>query len=392
MLLLSVNSRKAPILQTKYANRGIIFGPDDNVPFITSDPSNPTSPVLSGRPIFMGAIEGKFVNPDDGVSPITVSAFSLDAGVFDAIGSTRIEWFDLNDNKLGEQFNSNLGIQRFDIGGYNIARWRIAIVASEPQGFAIDNLKIDFSSCDFRKIDDVNDDDCVEPDHKITYTITYELKDTADSNVRIIDYLPAEVDYNSSPGGDYNAVDRTVRWNLGPLNLGAAGSVGLSVIVNGSALPGHTIVNVANLVGDSHFRIAEANTFICYSGGIEPNVICVDKDANGGLNNGTSWDNAFTDFNDALREAQITLKTWAVVKSGLRRGRISRLMKGRITRRRLSGYLREISQSGAILAESAATRQAPTSAISIIPSLRQSSTVTSARAGKKQITLLPAMI
>jgi hypothetical protein len=208
---------------------------------------------------------------------------------------------------MGEQTNSVLGFQNFNISGCYIARWRITIDAnSDPSGYAIDNLKIDFGSCGFNKIDDINDDNCVKAGNKITYTISYELDGIGDSNIRIIDYLPAEVDYDSSTqGGDYNIIDRTVRWNLGAKNPYDTGSVELSVIVNDSVLPGHTIVNVARLIGNSHLRYTEASTFVCYTGVIAENVICVDKDAIGGFNNGTSWDDAFLDFNDALAEAPL---------------------------------------------------------------------------------------
>ena len=91
----------------QYADIGIIFGGDS--PYIGPDGSNPTSPVLRTSN-FLGDIEGYFVNPNDGVSPATVSWFSLDAGYFDQTNSTRIEWFDLDNNKLGDVTNSVTGI------------------------------------------------------------------------------------------------------------------------------------------------------------------------------------------------------------------------------------------------------------------------------------------
>ena len=49
-------------ISTQYADLGIYFGGDD--PYIETDViSNPTSPVLSGTPIFTGAIEGRFIVP-----------------------------------------------------------------------------------------------------------------------------------------------------------------------------------------------------------------------------------------------------------------------------------------------------------------------------------------
>lgn len=125
-------------ISTQYAEQGVLFGGDN--PFITTDGANPTSPVLSGSPRFQGAIEGIFVNPSDGETPVIVESFSLDAGYFDSNGSTRIEWFDPDGEKLGQRTNTHFGIQRFDIEGGNIARFRISIIENEPAGYAIDNV------------------------------------------------------------------------------------------------------------------------------------------------------------------------------------------------------------------------------------------------------------
>jgi hypothetical protein len=128
-------------ITNQYANTGIIFG--GTTTFISRDGSNPTSPVLSGTPQFQGAIEGTFVSPSDGTTPTIVSAFKLDIGYFDAYASTRIEWFDPEGNKLGQRTNSALGIERFEISGGNIAKWRVSIVQDEPNGFAIDNVSFE---------------------------------------------------------------------------------------------------------------------------------------------------------------------------------------------------------------------------------------------------------
>lgn len=127
-------------ITNQYADHGILFGGDN--PFISTDGSNPTSPVLSGTPRFIGSIEGRFINPKDGTTPIVVESFSLDAGYFDELGSTRIEWFDPDGVKLGQRTNSQSGIERFQIVGGNIASWKISIIENEPQGYAIDNVSI----------------------------------------------------------------------------------------------------------------------------------------------------------------------------------------------------------------------------------------------------------
>jgi len=130
----SVGSR----ISNQYADRGIVFGGDS--PTIVRDSANPTSPVLAGSPRFFGAIEGRFVDPGDGVTPVVVQSVTMDAGYFDALGSTRLSWFDPDGNRLGQVINASIGIQPFRIEGGNIAGFRFEIVATKPAGYAIDNV------------------------------------------------------------------------------------------------------------------------------------------------------------------------------------------------------------------------------------------------------------
>lgn len=127
-------------ITNQYADKGIIFGGDS--PFISVDYANPTAPVLSGSPRFQGAIEGTFVDPDDGVTPAVVEGFSLDAGYFDAYGSVRLAWYAPDGTKLGQKIGSIVGIQTFTVQNGSIASWRIETIKEEPAGFAIDNVSI----------------------------------------------------------------------------------------------------------------------------------------------------------------------------------------------------------------------------------------------------------
>ena len=184
-------------ITNQYADYGIIFGGDD--PYIENDGAQPETPVLSGSPQYQGAIEGYFVNPADGVTPATVSAFSLDAGWFDDLGSTRIEWFDLDGNKLGEQYSSIIGIEKFEIREVGIASWRIAMATPDSAGFTIDNVQIigDINVLRLDKVDDVPDGDCRSPLSTITYTITWENPGTETvEDVNLIDFLPEGVGFD----------------------------------------------------------------------------------------------------------------------------------------------------------------------------------------------------
>jgi parallel beta-helix repeat protein len=225
----------------------------------------------------------------------------MDNTQVDVYNSTTGAWQARYDLNMGQYVNANPGN----------GLWRIKsnkeILAYSGAG---NTVQASFAPLIFNEgtylaleiIDDVNDGDCVPLCREITYTITYDFNGISDSNVVVIDYLPAEVDYNSSSSaGDYNPLDRTVRWNLGTGS--GSGSLGLSVTVKNSATPGRDFVNIAEIQGDPPVAHTEVSTFVCYTGEVNENVIYVDEDANGGLKNGSSWDNAYLDFNDALARA-----------------------------------------------------------------------------------------
>lgn len=112
---------------------------DPNSPntFITSDGSNPTSPVLSGTPTFNGPIAVLFSQDQVGVG--------FDAGFFNAAQSTGITAFARDGSLLGTVTNNDLGIEFLGLveqnGDARIAGVFLDLVGSEPFGFAIDNLR-----------------------------------------------------------------------------------------------------------------------------------------------------------------------------------------------------------------------------------------------------------
>lgn len=125
-------------ITNQYQYVGIIFGGD--APQIHHDGANPTSPVLAGTipSVFSGNITGTFVLPGTDI-PTTVCSFEFDAGWFNSIGSTSIEWFDIYGNSLGLVYNSQIGIEHFAIEGGHIASWEIG-ETTDAFGFAIDNV------------------------------------------------------------------------------------------------------------------------------------------------------------------------------------------------------------------------------------------------------------
>ena len=105
--------------------------------FITGDGANPTSPVLSGTPLFNGPIAILF--------SVDVFGVGLDGGFFNAIGGTAITAFARDGTLLGSVTNTGLGIEFLglvtDDGTASIAGLLFSLVGPEPAGFAIDNLR-----------------------------------------------------------------------------------------------------------------------------------------------------------------------------------------------------------------------------------------------------------
>lgn len=104
---------------------------------IVNDGANPTSPVLSGSPIFNGPVAILFDRDVAGVG--------LDGGYFNAIGGTAITAFARDGTMLGQVANTALGIEFLGLvtsdGSEQIAGLLFSLVGDEPAGFGIDNLR-----------------------------------------------------------------------------------------------------------------------------------------------------------------------------------------------------------------------------------------------------------
>ncbi|MGM3308257.1 PEP-CTERM sorting domain-containing protein [Anabaena sp. WFMT] len=115
----------------------LTLDPNSPATRITTDFSNPTTPVLSGSPTFNGPISILFDTDIAGVG--------LDGGFFNAIGGTAIKAFDRTGALLGSVTNTGLGIEFLglvtDNGQNKIAGLQFSLVGAEPFGFAIDNLR-----------------------------------------------------------------------------------------------------------------------------------------------------------------------------------------------------------------------------------------------------------
>ncbi|MBN2018755.1 MAG: S8 family serine peptidase [Sedimentisphaerales bacterium] len=151
--------------------------------------------------------------------------------------------------------------------------------------------------------DNINDENCVSPETPITYTITYDANGAVDKNVSIVDYLPIELDYNSSsPEGVYNAGERTVTWNIGNLPPNGQRTFTINTQVNYQAEPCSVITNICEIRGDSIYKSSEVNIPVCIW---IPGVIFVDCSRLNGADTGISWFDAYLDLRDALDRASI---------------------------------------------------------------------------------------
>jgi hypothetical protein len=123
-------------ITNQYQPRGILFGGDS--PFISPDRSNPTSPVLSGTPLFNGAITGTFVKPDG--TKRKVAHFSLDVGYIDDPGSVTVTAYSASGSVLKAVNIDQTGIVPVTVKVAGISSFQVAEVSADTAGFAIDNV------------------------------------------------------------------------------------------------------------------------------------------------------------------------------------------------------------------------------------------------------------
>jgi hypothetical protein len=112
---------------------------DPNSPqtFTANDGAMPTTPILSGSPLFNGSIAIEFSTPQ--------TAVGLIGGFFDAVGSTGITVFDADGNVIGTLSNNQTGDEFLALETTDdmphISGLLFHLVGDEPAGFDVDNIQ-----------------------------------------------------------------------------------------------------------------------------------------------------------------------------------------------------------------------------------------------------------
>ena len=115
-------------------------------------------------------------------------------------------------------------------------------VSGSPAGICIPQEEVAYNPLGLSIDDGLAEEQCVSPEEDITYEICFDnLKNTYDvHNVKIVDELPAEVEFVSATGGGtYDPGTHTVAWDIGTLPAGATQQcVELTVHVHSTVSPG----------------------------------------------------------------------------------------------------------------------------------------------------------
>jgi hypothetical protein len=173
----------------------------------------------------------------------------------------------------------------------------------DPAGMCLGG-NVEYKPPLFSLVKDNNDpnNECVEPydpdkQNYLVFDILWDTNGHPDMNLVMVDQIPDVLDYNSStPASDYNSLDRTVKWNIS----GDSGHIVLKTQVNRWARPCSAFTNTVVMEGDTYLNEAKCDVNVCPWG---TQIIYVDIDANG-YNNGTNWNDAYNDLQDAISQAR----------------------------------------------------------------------------------------
>ncbi|MBL7214766.1 MAG: right-handed parallel beta-helix repeat-containing protein [Phycisphaerae bacterium] len=180
-----------------------------------------------------------------------------------------------------------------------------------------------------KQISPEDPNDCVEPGDHITYEIAFHPGQADEDNVYVRDVLPYECDFVSADPntGTYDKESHVYEWYVGDISGWDPNVPGdpnyyyeITMQVNVAAEPAGEIINIAEAESEKAFSAHRVITCVdCWSPpGADPNIIYVDRMrvfqrtyyplmdmvVMQHLNTGTSWEDAYSDLNDALARAE----------------------------------------------------------------------------------------
>ena len=123
----------------QYASKGVLFSGSPG-PVTALDGANPTAPVLSPGPGYIGTIDITFVSPKDKTRLASASSVAFDIGYMDSVGGASISWYTAKGKLLGQTQTQDYGIVRLPIAAVAVSRIHID-TTGDPAGAAIDNLE-----------------------------------------------------------------------------------------------------------------------------------------------------------------------------------------------------------------------------------------------------------
>jgi len=229
-----------------------------------------------------------YVGGSEVVTEFTIEG--LESGIFDGVEPADMcNWDTSYHNTFSIDTNSTF--LPFELGGdgddiITVARYKPSLMS-------------------ISKVDDVGDEECVQPDDEITYTITFAPDESDHTNVYVKDYLPLEVNFISADpnDGEYNDVNRTYTWYIGDVDGGdPSANLELVVRVTSAAEPLGVITNKVEIESDTSYTQTTETTDVCCWGG-DNDIIYVDSRATG-FNTGTCWDDAYVYLQSALARAK----------------------------------------------------------------------------------------
>ena len=172
-----------------------------------------------------------------------------------------------------------------------------------PAGLCVPAADISYKPPAFYIDIDPNDAGCIAPTGSNTiYNITWDANDVADANVVVKVMLPVEVDFVSCDpaGGAYDPNDRSVSWVVGAVTGSSDGLCSIETTTSYYAAPGSQTIIRTIMEGDTYYSFDDLVMDICVWGG---EIIHVDPCAVR-YNNGTTWQDAYTDLQTAIQAAE----------------------------------------------------------------------------------------